>query len=62
MEDEEREAYLYGGLNAHEYATSIGKSDLADLTSDQWITFCECMCKNYHSKYNELQNKLFFCE
>lgn len=50
----EQAAYLYGGANAAEYAKSIGKHDLATLTGEEWLTFCECLCKNYHLKFLEL--------
>ena len=56
MEEEEKEAYLYGGMNAHEYAQSIGKQDLATFTTGEWLTFCECMCKNYHLKHSEVMS------
>jgi len=54
IEQMQQEAYLYGGLNAAEYAKSIGKHDLAEFTGPEWLTFCECLCKNYHNKYIEL--------
>lgn len=50
MEKNEKTAYLYGGQNAAEYMKSIGKIDLSQLTGEEWLTFCECMCKNYHLK------------
>ena len=58
MEDFEKEAYLYGGMNAHEYAQSIGKHDLATFTAEEWLTFCECMCKNYHLKHAVLMSEI----
>lgn len=61
MEEEEKGAYLYGAEMGAEYLHSIGKTDLASLTPEEVLTFSECMCKNYHSKYNELSNKLNFC-
>lgn len=54
MQNYEKEAYLYGGANAHEYAMSIGKHDLATFTPDEWLMFCKCMCENYHMKHIEL--------
>lgn len=54
IEQKTLEAYHHGGQNAHEYALSIGKHDLATFTAEEWETFCECMCKNYHLKYIEL--------
>jgi len=56
MEDEEKRAYLHGGLNACEYAKSIGKTDLATFTGEEWLTFCECMCKNFHQEFMKTQN------
>jgi len=58
MENKEQEAYLHGGNNAAEYAKSIGKCDLSQFTGQEWLTFCECMCKNYHDKYTELENNV----
>jgi len=58
MEDHEKEAYLEGGIEACAYAKSIGKSDLATLTGEEWLTFCQCMCKNYHRKIIQLGNKI----
>ena len=56
MDELERNAYLYGGQNGAEYLKSIGKDDLKDLTGDEWLTFCECICKNYHVKLIEFTN------
>ena len=61
MEDEQKEAYLYGAEMAGEYLREIGKSDLAALSPAQVLTFSECMCKNYHMKFIELTNKSNFC-
>jgi len=44
----QNEAALIGGQNAGEYLDSIGKTDLAKLTKDEWQTFCSVMCVNYH--------------
>lgn len=56
-EEVTRAAYIHGGNMAAEYAKSIGKHDLATLTGDEWLTFCECLCKNYHSKFLELTSQ-----
>jgi len=61
MEEEEKQAYLYGAEMAAEYSVEIGKTDLALMTPDEILTLSECFCKNYHSKFNELQNKANFC-
>ncbi len=60
-EEIENKAYLHGGLNAFEYAKEIGKHDLATFTAEEWGIFCHCMCKNYHMKLVELENKMHFC-
>lgn len=55
MDDWELEAALYGGLYGGEYLESISITDLAELDLYQWGTFLECICKNYHQRYIELQ-------
>jgi hypothetical protein len=60
MEDEEKRAYLFGGQNGGEYLDSIRKTNLAELSEDEWLTFLECICKNYHSKYVELTTNAAF--
>ena len=55
MELNEKIAYLHGGKLGGEYLESIGKSDLAQLTPDEWLTFLECVCKNYHVKFLDLE-------
>ena len=45
-----KEAYIEGGNQAFEYAKSINKKDLSTFTADEWVTFCECLCKGYDSK------------
>ena len=61
VKKEQKDAYLHGGLNAHEYAMEIGKTDLTLFTPQEWLTFCECMCRNYHHKIIELENISNFC-
>lgn len=58
MENNEREAYLFGGKCGAEYAKSINKSNMAEFTGDEWLTFCECMCKNYHLDFIRLNKTL----
>jgi len=50
MEPWELEAVEYGGAMGAEYLESIGIFDLTKLSKEQWLTFCECVCKNYHNK------------
>ena len=53
MTGKEKGAYLYAGSHAHEFMAEIGKHDLATLTADEWLIFCQCMCKNYLNKIKE---------
>lgn len=48
MENYERDAYMHGAKMAAEYLREIGKTDLAQMTPQEALTFAECMCKNYH--------------
>jgi len=47
IQPHETEAALHAGRNAGEYLESIGKTDLAGLTKQEWQTFCEVICVNY---------------
>lgn len=53
VEEEEKIAYMYGASMGAEYLKSIGKTDLAQLSGDEALTFAECVCKNYHLKLVE---------
>lgn len=46
--DNEKAAYAVGGEAAFEYAKSIDKRDLGDMSGEQWEMFCENMCRAYH--------------
>lgn len=48
-------AIEHGGAMGGEYLESIGKTDLAQLTADEWSIFISCVCLNYHSKRAELE-------
>lgn len=63
LEDEinYNEAYTEGGEMGAEYLKEIGITDLALMTPEQALTFCECVCKGYDFKIAELQNKMNFC-
>ncbi len=50
----EIDAYSYAGNEAHKYAQSIGKHDLATFTADEWVLFCKIMCEKYQEKIIEL--------
>jgi len=57
MEEHQEQSYMYGAQMGGEYLKEIGKTDLAKLTPAEVLTFSECMCKNYHNKYIELNSK-----
>jgi len=50
LQTHEAEAASYGGKMAGQYLESIGVFSLGQLTGEQWQTFCEVMCINYHMK------------
>ena len=56
MDSIEGQAYIEGGIEAHAYAKSIGKTDLATFTALEYLIFCECMCKAYTLKHAELHD------
>lgn len=43
MERFEKDAAAKGGEEAGAYLDQIGKTDLADLTAEQWAEFCQIM-------------------
>lgn len=43
LKQDEREAAVMGGQAAGEYLDSIGKSDLAKLSKEEWETFCQAL-------------------
>lgn len=51
----ELEAILFGGQCGGEYLESINKTDLAQLTSDEWAEFVKIIALNYHEKHNRLK-------
>lgn len=49
LKTNERDAALAGGKQAGGYLDSLGKTDLADMTADEWAEFCAAMVKGYVS-------------
>lgn len=47
---DEHDAIMYGGQMGGEYLDSINITDLAALTPEQWQTFLEVVCLNYHNR------------
>jgi hypothetical protein len=47
-------ALEYAGQMGGEYLDSIGKTDLATLTQDEWKIFIQCVCLNFTHKRIEL--------
>lgn len=44
------EAVKFGGDMGGKYLESIGKYDLSSLSKEEWLTFVELVCRNYHIK------------
>lgn len=53
--EHEIEAIMASGEPAGEYLDSIGKTDLAELTEDQWYSFLECVITGYQDKLAALK-------
>ena len=49
-------AIEYAGDTSGEYLDSIGKTDLASLSRDEYMTFVECIVTNFVDKLRELEN------
>lgn len=47
IQPNESAAAIEAGRQAGQYLESIGKTDLAALSKEEWKTFCEVMCLNY---------------
>ena len=58
MEENDRQAYVYGAEMGAEYLREIGKTDLALMTPAEALIFSEVVCKNYHMKKIELDSKI----
>jgi hypothetical protein len=56
--DFEREAMEHAGNQGGEYLESIGKTDLAKLTADEWATFTNCVCSGYIDKLGEIVGRI----
>lgn len=51
----EMDAVKYGGVMGGEYLDSIGKTDLATLSADEWESFLLCVVGGYHDEIVKLQ-------
>lgn len=47
LSKEEKQAVTEAAVCAGEYLEYLGQSDLAKLTSEQWIEFCELFAVNF---------------
>lgn len=54
---EEIKAMEAASLPAGEYLESIGKTDLAALTYEEWMTFIEAVCTNYQDFLTNIDKK-----
>ena len=50
----ERAAMEHGGQMGGEYLDSLGKTDLATFTAEEWSTFIECVVTGYCDCLREL--------
>lgn len=50
----EQAALEFAGECAGEYLDSIGKTDLAKMTQEEWQTLISVACLNFSQKRNEL--------
>jgi hypothetical protein len=53
----ELEAIMAAGGYGGEYLDSLGKTDLAALTEDEWLTFVECIVTGFTDKLQELESE-----
>lgn len=49
MEEEEKIKFEHASDMAGEYLDSLGKSDLATLTREEWLELLHVVVKGYHS-------------
>lgn len=54
----ELQAMEHAGTQGGEYLESIGKTDLAKLTADEWATFLNCVCSAYVDKLGEIVGRI----
>ncbi len=54
----ERQAMDHAGEQGGEYLESIGKTDLAKLTTDEWSTFINCVCSGYVDRLGEIVGRI----
>jgi hypothetical protein len=50
----EREAIAHGGEQAGEYLETLGKTDLATMTPQEWDTFIEAAITGYVERLGEI--------
>ena len=55
IQPHERKALEYAAEQAGEYLESIGLTDLADMSEEQWHTFIEVVSMNFIQKRRELE-------
>ncbi len=53
----EKAAIVHAGAMGGEYLESIGKSDLAQLDAEEWLTFVEAIVTAFADRLNELIEK-----
>lgn len=58
MEDWEIKCAELGGKMGGEYLQSIGKFNLIELSKEEWLIFCQCICKEFHRAHAIQQSGL----
>src|SRR5688500_11643330 len=57
--ESETEAMAYAGAMGGEYLESLGKTDLAKLSLEEWETFVGTICGGYSEKMLEIAEKAY---
>lgn len=57
LSQNENFAIGYSSECAGEYLDSIGKTDLKELTKEEWMTFITVVSINFYQKKNELDRE-----
>lgn len=53
-DEDEQGALEFASQMAGEFVESLGKTDLATFTADEWATLVECAVTGYQDKLQEL--------
>lgn len=59
MDDNETEAMRHAGDMGGEYLDHLGKTDLAELSLEEWETFVGAVCSGFSEKMLELAEQAY---